>query len=188
LNFRAAELLIIIRVCSLYGNRKLLIWCLRGVLCLALIAAIVVQILFGRAYRIALYYEFLPGCWTWSPKAATVTQWPMWITFLGVEGVLMLLTAYNLLSYRTQMNQKINVLARDSIAYAIIVFACLAFLSSHDLRNLPINPQLATECVTSIAVGRMMMNIRGLILDDPEHTVHLKTLQFATNPNSVSEI
>jgi len=112
----------------------------------------------------------------------------MWITFLGVEGVLMLLTAYNLLSYRTQMNQKINVLARDSIAYAIIVFACLAFLSSHDLRNLPINPQLATECVTSIAVGRMMMNIRGLILDDPEHTVHLKTLQFATNPNSVSEI
>jgi hypothetical protein len=28
-------------------------------------------------------------------------------------------------------------------------------------------------------VGRMMMNIRGLILDDPEHTVHLQTLQFA---------
>jgi hypothetical protein len=34
----------------------------------------------------------------------------------------------------------------------------------------------------------MMMNIRGLILDDPEHTVHLKTLQFAASPNSVSEI
>jgi len=25
----------------------------------------------------------------------------------------------------------------------------------------------------------MMMNIRGLVLDDPEHTVHLQTLQFA---------
>jgi hypothetical protein len=25
----------------------------------------------------------------------------------------------------------------------------------------------------------MMMNIRGLILDDPEHTVHLQTLEFA---------
>ena len=24
-----------------------------------------------------------------------------------------------------------------------------------------------------------MMNIRGLILDDPEHTVHLQTLQFS---------
>jgi hypothetical protein len=31
-------------------------------------------------------------------------------------------------------------------------------------------------------VGRMMMNIRGLILDDPDHTTHhqtLETLQFA---------
>jgi hypothetical protein len=27
-------------------------------------------------------------------------------------------------------------------------------------------------------VGRMMMNIRGLILEDPEHTLHLQTLQF----------
>ncbi|KIM82052.1 hypothetical protein PILCRDRAFT_820951 [Piloderma croceum F 1598] len=141
LNLGAAELLIIIRVCSL----------------LALIAAIAVQILFGRAYRITLYYEFLPGCWTWSPTATTVTQWPMWTTFLVVESVLVLLAAYKLLSYRNQMNQVIAVLARDSIAYAIVV-------------------------------GRMMMNIRGLILDDPEHTVHLKTLQFAASPNSVSEI
>jgi hypothetical protein len=27
----------------------------------------------------------------------------------------------------------------------------------------------------------MMMNIRGLILDDPEHTAHLTTLQFAVD-------
>ena len=27
--------------------------------------------------------------------------------------------------------------------------------------------------------GGMMMNIRGLIMDDPEHTVHLHTIQFA---------
>jgi hypothetical protein len=27
----------------------------------------------------------------------------------------------------------------------------------------------------------MMMNIRGLVLDDPEFTVHLQTLQFASN-------
>jgi hypothetical protein len=27
--------------------------------------------------------------------------------------------------------------------------------------------------------GRMMMNLRGLMLDDPEHTVHLHTLRFA---------
>ena len=34
----------------------------------------------------------------------------------------------------------------------------------------------------------MIMNIRGLILDDPEHTVHLRTLQFAARTNSASEI
>ena len=34
----------------------------------------------------------------------------------------------------------------------------------------------------------MMMNIRGLILDDPEHTVHLQTMQFTTSSNSGAEI
>jgi hypothetical protein len=34
----------------------------------------------------------------------------------------------------------------------------------------------------------MMVTIRGLIMDDPEHTVHLQTLQFATLINADSEI
>jgi hypothetical protein len=29
-------------------------------------------------------------------------------------------------------------------------------------------------------VGRIMMNLRGLIMDDPEHTLHLQALQFNT--------
>jgi len=33
----------------------------------------------------------------------------------------------------------------------------------------------------------MMMNIRGLILDDPEHTMHLQTLEFANCHASGSE-
>ena len=33
-------------------------------------------------------------------------------------------------------------------------------------------------------VRRMMMNIRGLIMEDPEHTTHLKTLQFNRSTNS----
>ena len=33
----------------------------------------------------------------------------------------------------------------------------------------------------------MMMNIRALIMDDPEHTMHLRTLQFATRTNAGSE-
>jgi len=34
----------------------------------------------------------------------------------------------------------------------------------------------------------MMMNIRGLIMDDPEYTVHLQTLQFATRNNADPEM
>ena len=34
----------------------------------------------------------------------------------------------------------------------------------------------------------MMMNIRGPITEDPEHTVPLQTLQFATRNNADSEI
>jgi hypothetical protein len=30
----------------------------------------------------------------------------------------------------------------------------------------------------------MMMNIRGLIMDDPDHTIHLQTLHFTTRAQS----
>ena len=32
-------------------------------------------------------------------------------------------------------------------------------------------------------VGRMMMNIRGLIPEDPENVVHLSSSQFLQDPN-----
>ena len=34
----------------------------------------------------------------------------------------------------------------------------------------------------------MMMNIRGLVLDDPEYTGHLQTLQFTGRSNATSEM
>jgi hypothetical protein len=30
----------------------------------------------------------------------------------------------------------------------------------------------------------MMMNIRGLVMDDPKHTVHLQTSEFASSGSS----
>jgi hypothetical protein len=39
-----------------------------------------------------------------------------------------------------------------------------------------------------LQVGRMMMNIRGLVLDDPGHTMHLRALQFNGNLIPDSEI
>jgi hypothetical protein len=32
-----------------------------------------------------------------------------------------------------------------------------------------------------------MMNIRGLIVDDPEHTVYLQTLEFANRGSEIEE-
>jgi hypothetical protein len=38
-----------------------------------------------------------------------------------------------------------------------------------------------------LKLGRLMMNLRGLVLDDPEHTVHLQTLQFAARDTEIEE-
>jgi len=182
LSFCTVELLIIIRVCSLYGNRKLLVWSLCGLMIFALVGWIVTLIPTFHNFQTFLFYESLPGCWV---STGPDNGWQVWAIFVSVEGVLMLLTAYKLLSYRNQMNRTITVLARDSIVYFIIIFACLVL-------NLTINTDISIpiRCITSIAVGRMMMNIRGLIMGDPEYTVHLQTLQFAarTNPDSDIEL
>ncbi|KIM74808.1 hypothetical protein PILCRDRAFT_827866, partial [Piloderma croceum F 1598] len=95
------------------------------------------------------------------------------------------------MSYRNGMNRTITVLARDSLLYFVVTFVGITLTvanSRHQITPLdfPILPP--TQCIVSIAVGRMMMNIRGLILDDPEHTTHLRTLRFAHNTNSGSEI
>ncbi|KIM74766.1 hypothetical protein PILCRDRAFT_14203 [Piloderma croceum F 1598] len=56
----------------------------------------------------------------------------MWLSFLSIEVVLVLLTAYKLLSYRNQQSRIIMVLARDSIIYFLVICACLAFILADD--------------------------------------------------------
>jgi hypothetical protein len=103
----------------------------------------------------------------------------VWIPFLAIEAVLMLLTVYKSIAYRNQTNRAIIVLARDSILYFVVVFACLVSVLALDIPlYITVSIQIPAQCVASIAVGRMMMNIRGLVLDDPEYTAHLTTLQF----------
>jgi len=187
IELRCAELILTIRVCSLYGHRKLVTWSLGIFLLVALAGATVTQVRVSQALRLALYYEFLPGCWAWSPS--TLTQWPLWVAFMSVEGVLILLTLYKFFSYRKQLNKTITVLSRDSIVYFIILFVCIVMDITIEVdRKFMVNVTFPTQCITSIAVGRLMMNIRGLIMDDPEHTVHLQTLQFAAHTNPGSEI
>ncbi|KIM72227.1 hypothetical protein PILCRDRAFT_16333 [Piloderma croceum F 1598] len=159
-------------------NRKLLAWFLRGILLVALIGAVVVAVSIIRTYLTVLAYNLLPGCWRFSR-----------VIFLTLEGVYMLLTAYKLFSNRKTLNRTITLLARDSILYFTLVFASMVVnLTADRDSNFPVRFTGPTQCITSIAVGRMMMNIRGLILDDPQHTVHLQTLQFGGRTTAASEI
>jgi len=100
-----------------------------------------------------------------------------------------LLTAYKTLSYRNEMNRTVTVLARDSIIYFIIIAGFLALLVAYDVdSNFKLAVKVSAECAASIAVRRMTMNLRGLIMEDPTYTVHLRTLKFNTRITSVEEI
>jgi len=66
LSYATTQIIMVIRLCSLYSNRKLVIWSLRGLLFLTLIGLIVSIILYSRTFHIFLYYEFLPGCFVYS--------------------------------------------------------------------------------------------------------------------------
>ncbi|KIM76740.1 hypothetical protein PILCRDRAFT_826131 [Piloderma croceum F 1598] len=187
LNFGAVELLLIIRVCSLYDHRKLVVWFLRGIFVVALVSAIVPHTLAAHTMRVISYYEFLPGCWFISHKQNMPTTWAHWVVFLSVEGIIMILTASKAFSFYNHLNRTIIVLARDSFIYFVIILACLASVLACNIGKAKISIQVPTQCIASVAVGRMMMNLRGLILDDPEHTAHLQALEFITRNNPESE-
>ncbi|KIM75614.1 hypothetical protein PILCRDRAFT_827050 [Piloderma croceum F 1598] len=186
--FSAAELLMIIRVCSLYGHRKLVIWFLGICFILAVTSSVVTQVLFLRSFFATLWYEHLPGCYI-NYDGAPI-QWHTWIPSISLEGILILFMARKVIFYRHDMNRTITVIARDSAIYFVILFVGIVLTvvdAVHDY--IPISLLLPTQCITSIAVGRMMMNIRGLILDDPDHTLHLaRTLEFASRHDSDLEV
>jgi len=160
LNLGTAELLMIISVHCLF------IWAIRGLWVFALI-----------------------GCWANEPSSNNGWDfWDFWAIFLLVEGALMLLTAYKIFSYRNEMNRTVTMPSRDSIVYFAVVFGCLMLcviaFSDHIIS---ISLAIPTQCI-AIAVGHMMMNIRGLILEDPERTLYLQTLQFARRTHSGSDV
>jgi len=97
-------------------------------------------VVFGSALITILYYEYLPGCWEYSP--GTPNQWAKWTTFLSVEGVIMLLTLYKSLAYRKQSNRTVTVLARDSILYFVVVFACLVSVLVSDKKGIAVSVQI----------------------------------------------
>jgi len=187
--FNAAELVMVIRVCSLYGHRKVVVWLLSGFFVLSLIGSITMQALLIQTYDTTWYYVSLPGCFLNAVGDPTL-QRGSWPPSLVLEGTLTLLTAYKVISYRNEMNRTITMLARDSLVYFVIVFTGFALALANSIHTFgavvfPVIP--ITQCVVSMAAGRMMMNLRGLILDDPKYTVHLHTLRFASYHDSDEE-
>jgi len=189
LTFVSTEVVLIIRVSALYGHHKHVVWPLRGFFLLTIMGQLITLGLFSRTWHTVLFYKFLPGCWLWNFGKAIDNAWSVWLMTLSIECVLMLLTGYKWLSYRNQMNNTIAVIARDSFAYFVIIFGCLVWNLADDVgAKVQVTLLFPTQIISSIAAGRMMMNIRGLVLDDPEHTAHLCTLQFTTSPKAGSEV
>ncbi|KIM83488.1 hypothetical protein PILCRDRAFT_6920 [Piloderma croceum F 1598] len=144
------------------------------------------EVLWMRTYYTVWLYVFLPGCFIEITGNPTF-QRGVWIPSLSLEGALTLLTTYKVISYRNEMNRTIAVLARDSLVYFVVAFVGLALTLANSIHAIaptvfPVLP--ITQCIVSMAAGRMMMNLRGLMLDDPEHTLHLHTLQFANYHDS----
>jgi len=121
----------------------------------------------------------------------------MWIPILAFEVLLVLLAACKLVPYFNKMNKTIIVLARDSIVYFLVVGVCLVgdSASQVDMKTHIVfgNPGML---IASIAVGRMMMNLRGLVMEDVGHAGghsggfadHQQTLRFNTRSTSSTKI
>ncbi|KIM88494.1 hypothetical protein PILCRDRAFT_814391 [Piloderma croceum F 1598] len=90
------------RISSLYGHCKLLMWFLGCLFAVAFVGALVSQVLPSSGEQTILFYWSMPGCWSYDARDGLIPLWPMWLSFLSVEVVLVLLTAYKLLSYRNQ--------------------------------------------------------------------------------------
>ncbi|KIM79938.1 hypothetical protein PILCRDRAFT_9833 [Piloderma croceum F 1598] len=186
LGFYPAQILMAIRICSLYGNSKILIGFLATLWLSTLIYSAVLFKLASNGWSTVFPYVNQGGCWLNSTSTINIAV-PTRAVCLSIEGTFMFLIAYKIRPYQRRLNRTITVLARDSIAYFIIIFILQSLNLYSDINfNFPLALSGPAMCTTSIAVGRMMMNIRGLILDDPQHTVHLNSFQFAKGSESDS--
>jgi len=180
LSFGIAEAVLILRVCALYGQRKLFVRLLTGLFALEMIAVIANTSILMRGTKQLYYYEFLPGCWSNTPEGI----YSFWIPFTIFDGIIMLLTLYKVVPFRDGRNRTVSLLARDSIVYFVVVFSTMVINEVVYKLGIPFDLMLPSECIACISISRMMMNIRGLVMDDPIHTVYLQSLSFISAGSS----
>jgi len=122
-------------------------------------------------------YESLPGCWV----HITGNLYRSWIPLMIFEGIIMFLTLYKVFPFRTStLTPIITLLARDSILYFVAIFSSMV-MNVLDFKLITeFSLLFPTAFIACVTVSRMMMNLRGLIMEDPDHTVQLQTLHFAS--------
>jgi len=172
-SFAIADIFLVIRVGALYGRRKPFMVFLAGFYALAMISAIVNTYILTHAKEDGFdFCVLMAGC---SAKGF----YSFWIPFTIFDGVIMLLTLYKVSSFRHCHGPAVSLLARDSIVYFLVLFSTLVInlvVYKHDFF---FGLMVPSQCIVCISISHMMMNIRGLVMDDPDNTVHLRTLKFA---------
>jgi hypothetical protein len=82
---------------------------------------------------------------------------------------------------RAVVQRNIKMLARDSLVYFVVLFATQVVNTVTFRIGATFDLMMVSECISCISISRMMMNIRGLVAEDPDHTLYLQTLNFASN-------
>jgi len=179
ISFIVVELVLLLRVSALYGHNKITMGILIGIFTCQLVAVVVMTVFVTKTSSLSLYYEFIPGCWTdsWNRGYA----W--WIPFACFDGILFILAFIKTLSYQENPCSIARILAQDSICYFAIAFGCQVINIVSQRYFTIVTVVLVgfpAEWVACIAVSRMMMNIIGLVFDDPHGTlgIEISTLEF----------
>lgn len=185
LSFAISEAVLVIRVCALYAQRKIFVRLLVGFYALDMIAVIVNSSFLTQETIPTYFYEFLPGCWSYILRT---DLYSFWIPFAILDGIVALCTVYRVFMFRDCRSPTVSLLARDSIVYYVIIFVTLIVNEVSFRIGLNFDLMIVSECIACISISRMMMNIRGLIMDDPKHTLHLQTIQFTEQISQLENI
>ncbi|KAF7980023.1 hypothetical protein HWV62_40142 [Athelia sp. TMB] len=96
------------------------------------------------------------------------------VPFIVMEVVIMGFTVKKLWGHG-EHSRTMRVLMRDSIVYFCIVAFEIVFKEIWGQIDFVfyVDIKVPLQCIACVTVARMMMNLRGLSFDDPEHTVHL---------------
>jgi len=172
-SFAVAQAVLIVRACALYGQRKLFVRLLTGFFALEMVSVIFFTTLLTLDAASALKICPRSNC------NFDSIYFILWMPFPVFDGIIMLLTLYKAFPFRGGRSPTASLLARDSVFYFIALFS--AMIANLFGTTFGLNLMLPAECIASISISRMMMNLRGLVMDDPDNTAHLRTLKFASN-------